>query len=107
MLKTPPHSLDAEKAILGSILLDPKAIIEIAGFLVASDFYDPRHVHIYEAMLALYGKSRPIDFLTVSEYLDDRQLLENLGGNHYLVELSEMVYSTSNIWEYAQIVKSK
>lgn len=58
-------------------------------------------------MIALYTKSRPIDLLTISEYLDDRKLLETIGGNAYLVETSESVYSTSNIWEYAQIVKAK
>ena len=107
MLKTPPHSIEAERAILGSILLESKAIGEVAGFLQQEDFYDPRHVHMYEAMIALYAKSRPIDLLTISEYLDDRKLLENIGGNAYLMETSESVYSTSNIWEYAQIVKAK
>jgi replicative DNA helicase len=75
-LHIPPHSVEAERGILGSILLDKDAIIQIASLLVPADFYDPANGIVFEAMLELYSRNRPIDILTVRENLDDKKKLE-------------------------------
>jgi replicative DNA helicase len=105
--KIPPHSIEAEQGVLGSILLDKDGIIQISSLVAPEDFYDGKNAVIYEVMLDLFLKNRPIDLLTVREHLDDRKKLEEVGGNQYLVALTNSIFTSSNIYQYGQIVKTK
>ena len=106
-LTTPPHSIDAERWVLGSLLIDKDGIIHVANLLGREDFYDPAHSIVYEAILDLYARNRPIDSITVREVIDDQKKLESIGGNPFLAGLMEAVFTSANIFQYAQIVKNK
>jgi len=107
MLKVPPYSLEAEQSVLWSLLIDKDWFIIISDILTHEDFYDDSNSMIYEVMFNLYKQNKPIDLITVREKLDDKKLLEKIWGMSYLAELTEIVPTTSNIFEYAQIVKNK
>src|SRR3989338_6930299 len=83
--KIPPQNLEAEKSLLGSILLDKDAMIKIADMVDADDFYKNAHQYIFEIMLELYGKNEPIDVLTMANRLEETGVLEKIGGGSYLV----------------------
>src|SRR3989344_5042827 len=106
-LKMMPHSTEVEQSVLGALLIDGEAIIKIADFLEAVDFYDPAHREIFESMLSLFHKHQSIDLLTVSTELKDSQRITAAGGSAYLAELTTAVPTSSNIIQYAQIVKKK
>ncbi|MGP1582881.1 replicative DNA helicase [Candidatus Gracilibacteria bacterium GN02-873] len=106
-LTIPPHSIEAEKGVLGSILIDKDAMLHVANLLASDDFYDPAHSIVYGAMQELYASNRPIDSITVREIVDDQKKLESIGGNQFLAELMTSVFSSANIFQYAQIVKNK
>jgi replicative DNA helicase len=106
-LTTPPHSIDAERSVLGSILIDRDGIIQVASLLTPGDFYDPSHAIVYDAMIELFSRNRPIDSVTVREVIDDRKQLEGIGGNVFLAELMSSVFTSANIFQYAQIIKNK
>lgn len=80
---------------------------QVSSLLSEADFYDPNNGLIYDAMMDLFSRNKSIDILTVREYLDDRQNLEKIGGNTYLIELTESIFTSANIYQYAQIVKQK
>ena len=101
MERIPPHSNEAEKSVLGSIILDKEALYEVLEILKAEDFYSEMHQEIYEAIVALYRKGESVDMLTVSEELKKRNTLEMVGGRSYVAQLSTMVPSTSNAAQYA------
>jgi len=107
MLKIPPHSIEAEQSVLWSLLIDKDGFLIISDILSKEDFYDERNSKIYEVMLELYSKNKPIDIITVRERLDDRGMLEDIWGIEYIIELTEIVPTSSNIFEYSQIVKNK
>ncbi|MBX9809104.1 replicative DNA helicase [Candidatus Gracilibacteria bacterium] len=106
-LNTPPHSIDAERGVLGSLLIDKDGIIHVANLLAPDDFYDPAHSIVYSAIMDLYARNRPIDSITVREVIDDLKKLESIGGNMFLAGLMEAVFTSANIFQYAQIVKNK
>jgi len=104
----PPQSLDAEQAILGSILKDSEALSRSIEIIPdQSFFYYPKHRLIYQVMLDLYEKSEPCDITTVANALLNRGELEKIGGRVYLVDLAESVATTANIASYASIVLEK
>lgn len=105
--RIPPHNDDAEKSVLGSILLDKEALYEVLEVLKPEDFYNEMHKEIYSAVIELYRKSQPVDILTVSEELKKRKSLEMVGGRAYIALLSTVVPSTSNAGEYAKIIAEK
>ena len=105
--RIPPHSDDAEKSVLGSILLDKDALYDVLEKLKPEDFYNEMHMEIYSAVIELYRKSQPVDILTVSEELKKRKSLEMVGGRAYIALLSTVVPSTSNAGEYAKIIGEK
>ncbi len=105
--KLPPQNLEAEKSLLGSLMLDKNAIIKVADFLQAKDFYKQNHQEIYAAVLELFEKSEPVDLLAVSSRLKEKELLEKIGGNGYLTELINTVPTASHILNYAKIVQRK
>ena len=82
-------------------------MIQIASLLIADDFYDPAHGIVYAAMLDLYARNRPIDSLTVREVIDDQKKLDSIGGDGFLADLMTSVFTSANIFQYAQIVKNK
>ena len=105
--RIPPHNDDAEKSVLGSILLDKEALYEVLEILKPEDFYSEMHKEIYSAIIELYRKSQPVDILTVSEELKKRKSLDMVGGRAYIALLSTVVPSTSNAGEYAKIIAEK
>lgn len=106
-LSVPPHSIEAEKGVLGAILIDKDAIIQVANLLSSDDFYDPAHEIVYSAIMDLYARNRPIDSITVREVIDDQKKLETIWGNIFIAWLMSSVFSSANIWQYAHIVKNK
>lgn len=106
-VRIPPQSLDAEQALLGSIMLRPEAIYEIIDIVNSKSFYASKHALIYETMIELFAKREPIDLLTLSSRLKEKGLLEQIGGSSYLTELVSIVPSSSNIKHYADIVQRK
>lgn len=80
---------------------------KVTDLLSVQDFYDTTNSLIYGAMTELYKYDRPIDLLTVREYLDDHSHLEKVGGNAYLIELTESIFTTANVHQYAKIIKKK
>ena len=105
--RIPPHSLEAEMALLGSIMLRPDAIYEILDIVRAESFYFEKHRIIFEAMLELFGKHQPIDILSLSSRLKEKNLHDRIGGSTFLTELSTTVPSSANIKHYAEIVMKK
>ena len=106
-VRIPPQSIDAEKSVLGAMLLDKDAIIKIIDILNAEDFYEERHGLIYDAMLNLFEKRRPIDIVTLSEMLESADQIKNIGGSAYLADLVNETPSAANIVHYAQICREK
>ncbi len=105
--KVPPHNLEAEQSVLGGLLIDKEAIIRVADILIPQDFYNPAHEKIYSAVLELFGKSQPIDVMSVANYLKEHNALESVGGSAYLAELTNAVATASHVDHYAEIVKEK
>lgn len=106
-LKTPPQDLSAEQALLGSIMIRPEGMSEVADQLTPDDFYSEKHRRIFAAMLSLYEKNEPIDLISVTGFLRQREELESLGGVSYLADLVNLVPSAANLKYYAEIVKKK
>jgi len=105
--KIPPHNLEAEQSLLGSILIDKESIIKIADIISGDDFYKPAHQTVYQSMRDLYERREPIDLLSLSGYLTDRSQLEMIGGRSYLASLANMVPTSSHVVMYAEIVQKK
>lgn len=103
--KLPPHNLDAERSVLGAILIDKDAIINCAELLKPEYFYDAQHAGIYEAIQSLYEKRQPIDVVTLSDQLKRNKKLTAVGGASTIVELSNSVSTAANVAHYARIVK--
>lgn len=103
--RIPPHSEEAEVSVLGSILIDREAIVDVAEFLKPEHFYRESNGLVYEAMLQLYEKREPIDVLTVKEQLKKMHALKQVGGSEVLSSLVEQVPTASNTKHYGMIVK--
>jgi replicative DNA helicase len=103
--RVPPQNLDAETAVLGSMLLDNQIIADIAQFLRKEDFYSPDHQIVYEAMLELFDEQKPVDLVLLAEALRRSEDLERVGGTAYLVSILEKVPSAANAEYYANIVR--
>ena len=105
--KMPPQNIEAEKSVLGAVMLDQDAIIKIADTINAQDFYVEKNKQIFEVMLELYEKREPIDILSLSNCLENKGTLKELGGSTYLTSLVNSVPSAANILHYAKIVREK
>ena len=105
--KVPPHDVEAEQAIIGSMLTDRDAVISAIEVLKPDDFYREDNKTIYEAILNLYNRSEPIDIITVRAELESMGRLDNVGGLEYLAELPEKVPTTANAAKYIKIVEEK
>jgi len=99
-----PHSLDAERTTLGALLLDPDAIAKVAGVLAPEDFYDPVNAKVFGVIQGLYEEGRPVDFLTVSESVENDQRIRAIGGPAFLAELANNVPTSSHVDTYARII---
>ena len=105
--RLPPQNLDSEQAVLGSILIDRDAIIEVADFLHPEDFYRQAHGRIFEAMLGLFEHREPIDVVTVAEALERDGQLETVGGASYLSTLGNDTPTAVHVTQYGRIVERK
>jgi len=106
-LRIPPQSIEAEMALLGSIMLRPEAAHDIVDIVATGSFYSERHKMIFDTMLELFRKSDPIDLLSLSSRLKEKNMLDQVGGSSYLTELVHTVPSSANIKHYADIVHKK
>ncbi len=104
-IKTIPANLEAEQAVLGSLLIDPDAIIKVASYLRASDFYRERHEWIYSALLTLHERREPADFVTLVDELERNEQLEAIGGPVYITELINSTPTAVYVDYYARIVE--
>ncbi len=106
-MRIPPHSLESEMAVLGSIMLRPDALNEIIDRIFPDSFYAEKHRIIYKAMLDLYNKNEPIDLLSVSTILKEKNQLEAVGGRSYISDITSSVPASTNVKHYAGIVHKK
>jgi replicative DNA helicase len=106
-IKVPPQDIEAEKSLLGSLMLDKEAITKVADILHAEDFYKRNHQYIYQVIEDLFTRGEPIDLISVSSKLKERNQLENMGGTAYLTELINTVPTASHVMTYAKIVQKK
>ena len=106
-LRVPPHSIDAEQAVLGGLMLDPYALEKILDLLSYTDFYRRDHQLIFKAITELSEKSKPYDAVTLGDWFEAHALADQVGGTPYLVELAQTTPSAANIRAYAEIVRDK
>ncbi len=102
--RIPPQDLEAEKSLLGALLLSDAAFPNVLERIQAKDFYDPRHVDIFKGMTSLYAQHRPIDLMTVTSELKAQKTLKKIGGAPYLTELTNFVPTSSHTEAYTDIV---
>lgn len=105
--KVPPQNLDAEKSLLGAVLIDEETLADISEHVTVKDFYDQRHSMIYGAMMRLYEKHQPVDLLTLTDELKRKKELEIVGGSAYLTELTNYVPTSAHASAYAELVAQK
>ena len=105
--RVPPHNIEAEQSVLGSVLLKDKGFLQVNEYISAEDFYRDAHKIIFSAMVELFDRSEPQDMLTLTSYLTDTGQLESIGGASYLATLTHAVPVTANIESYARIIRQK
>jgi len=103
----PPQNIEAEQAVLGSLLIDKDAIVKVADILKSEDFYQEKHEIIFKAMLDVYEARDPIDLVTLKERLEKAKQIESIGGASYLSELLSIVPTASHVVSYAKVVQEK
>lgn len=102
-----PQNIEAEEAVLGAILVNPRVITKIVESLKPDSFYKPAHRHIYEAMLQLFNQNEKIDIISVSDVLSYNQKLDSVGGRSFINDLSFNAITTSNVEYYSKIIQEK
>lgn len=105
--RLPPQNLEAEQSILGGLMLEREAFDQVSDVISVDDFYSPAHQKIYQAIVDLHAKARPIDLVTVTDALQSRNEFESIGGYVYLANLLEKTISAAHVATYAQIIKEK
>ncbi|MEN9852313.1 MAG: hypothetical protein RI996_256, partial [Candidatus Parcubacteria bacterium] len=105
--RIPPQDLDAEKALLGSIMLSPESVHDISEIVSRDSFYSEKHRLLYENMLELAQRREPIDIVSVTHKLKEKKIFDSIGGSIYLSELLNSVPSSANIAYYGQIIRKK
>ena len=106
-LRVPPHSVEAEQAVIGGLMLSPDSLDRVGDLLTENDFYRRDHRLIYRAIRELSDRNRPFDAVTLGEWFETNGLGEQIGGTGYLVELATTTPSAANIKAYAEIVREK
>ncbi len=102
--KVPPHALDAERSVLGAVLIDADAIVKVADILSPESFYDKKHQLIFSAALELYEKKQSIDVVTLTEKLRKQKKLTDAGGSATIAKLSNILSTAANVEDYAKLV---
>lgn len=105
--KIPPQNIDAEKSLLGAILIDDQVLSDVVDKVKFHDFYDKRHGTIFDSIVRLYEKHRPVDLLTLSDELQAKGELDTIGGSSYLTEITEYVPTSAHASAYAEMVRTK
>ncbi len=105
--KLPPQNIEAEKCLLGCLMIDPEAVLKVSDFLNPRDFYKNTHQEIYQTIIDLFSKRNKIDILSVSNRLKERKKFEEVGEMSYLTSLVNSVPTASHIIDYAKIVQQK
>lgn len=107
MMKTPPHDMRAEQSVLGAMILDKEAILDIIEIIKAEDFYREAHKIVFDSIMTLYERSEPVDMVTLGDELNNRESLDDIGGIEYLNDLTTAGIITSNAKYYAKIIEEK
>lgn len=105
--KTVPIALEAERSLLGCLLLEKDSVIKIIDFVEADDFYHDHHKFVYQVILDLYQRSEPVDVVTVATKLQAQEKLDLIGGPEFLAELQNEVPTATHVFQYAQLVKHR
>jgi len=105
--RLPPQNIEAEQSVLGALMLDKDAIIKVADVLKPNDFYRGSHNNIYQVMIDLFDKNEPIDLLSLTNRLEEKKQLEDIGGTSYLTSLVNSVPTAAHVAHYAKIIKNK
>ncbi len=105
--RVPPHNIEAEQSVLGAILIDGESIPVVTELLKPDDFYRQDHREIFEAVLDLFERDKPVDIISVKEQLGIRGTLDSVGGIEYLSNVVDMVPTTANVKHYARIIEEK
>jgi len=107
--RIPPHNDEAERGVLGSILLDPDTVLDkcVTKHLTADAFYDPRHKVLYQQLVEMSLARRPMDAITIADWLRDKGVLEKVGGYEYLIQLQDSTLVSAHAEHYADIVLDK
>ncbi|PRY81436.1 replicative DNA helicase [Alkalibacterium olivapovliticus] len=105
--RLPPQNIEAEQSVLGSILLDPEALIPAMEFVEANDFYRRAHQLIFQIMMELNERNEAIDVVTIANSLETKSLLEDVGGTPYLAEIAGIVPTSANVEYYSKIVEER
>ena len=105
--KVPPHSLEAEQSLLGSMMLSEDAVVVALEITEGDDFYQSAHRHIFQALVDLYNNQKPCDLITLQEELRSKEKLSEVGGVTYLSQLLNVVPTSRNAEHYGRIVKEK
>ncbi|MBI2109520.1 MAG: replicative DNA helicase [Parcubacteria group bacterium] len=106
-IKIPPQNIEGEKALLGSIMISPETIYDVADIVSSHSFYSNKNRMIFQAILEIHSKNDPVDLLSVSSRLDDKKQLEQIGGRGYLTEIVSGVPSAANARNYASMIQKK
>jgi len=106
VVKLPPNSEEAEICVLGSILIDNDAVLNVSEFLRSEHFYNSNYGKIYKVMMDLYEERMPIDIVTVSEKLKENKILKKIGGKAFLTKLAAEVPTSANVESYGRIIKA-
>lgn len=105
--KIPPQNVDAEMSLIGAILIDEEVLADVTEIVKSKDFYDKRHMTIYDAMVRLFEHHKPVDLLTLTDELKKKDQLEEVGGSKYLTELTNYVPTAAHAATYAEMVAQK
>ncbi len=105
--RIPPHNIEAEQSVLGSILLKDDGFLKVNEFISAADFYREAHKTIFSAMAELFERNEPQDLVTLTSYLTDTAQIDSVGGASYLATLTSVVPVTANIEAYGRIIRQK
>ena len=107
--KVPPHNLEAEVAVLGSMLIDEESVARVIELLAGNkqSFYDSRHREIFQGIVDLFNENKPVDIITLADHLTSGGLIEKVGGASYIADLTTSVATSANIVHHARIVKEK
>ena len=105
--KIPPQATELEEVVLGAMMIDKKGVDEVIDILHADVFYKEAHKHIFEAIFVLFQTSQPVDLLTVAAQLKKEKRLDIVGGEFYLIQLTQKVSSSAHIEFHARIILQK